>query len=113
MSLMPGQYNLDPMIIGAIWDHPSFAIADANGAKDLTDCVVEMPIYDKNGDLVETLVDGDGLSLSRTAGIIAPIRSVAEVLSTYSRGLYSYALWITESDGLDKNLWIEGTVEVR
>lgn len=111
--LTPGAYNLEPMIIGAIWDHPAFTISDDNGVKNLTDCVVEMPIYDKNGDLVETLTDGDGLSISRTAGIIAPLRSAADVISTYTQGLYSYALWITESDGLDKNLWIEGTVEVR
>jgi len=111
--LTPANYKLEPMILGSIWDPAPMTVTVDETVKNLTGCLVVMPIYNQSGILVETLVDGDGLVLDRTGGVIAPIRSIAEALATYTAGVYSYHLDITEPDGLDKNRYLEGTLEVR
>ena len=113
MSLIPGSYNLDPMILGAVWEPEPLYVTDDGEIKDLTGCTVALEIYDGAGDLVETLTSGSGLTIDAAGGIITPAHTVAEVLAKYEAGQYSYRLWITEPDGTDKNRWLEGYLEVR
>lgn len=112
MSLMPGQYNLDPIILGAVWEPRSLIFMQSGIVKDLTGCVVAVELYDYRGTLIQTLTDGDGLQIERTAGIVQPRLTIADILSLYEAGQYSYQLWITESDASDKNRWLEGHLEV-
>ena len=113
MSLLPDQYNLDPMILGAVWEPEAFYVTDEGEPKDLADCTIEMEMFDYAGNLIETLTASSGLTIDAAGGIIYPARTVAEVLAKYEEGQYSYKLWITESDGVDKNRWLEGYLEVR
>ena len=112
MSLMPGQYNLDPIILGAVWEPRALEVTQGDKAKDLTGCVVTMELYDYQGNLIQTLIDGGGLWIERIAGVVAPRLTISEVLSLYESGQYRYQLWITEVDASDKNRWLEGHLEV-
>lgn len=109
--LEPAKFDMT-MIVGAVWASPLFSIETESLAKDLTGCLVEFKIYNEDGSLIKNLLDGSGLVLDRTNGSVVAHISAASTGSDFVNGWYHYQLWITEVDGLDKNLYIFGALEV-
>lgn len=107
--LEPAVFNM-VVVIGAVWSSPSFCIEMNGEPKNLTWCSVEFKVFDEDNDLVLNLTDGNGLSILSSTGVIN-IDVPAKSTSTLKKGYYHYQLWITETDPLDKNLYIFGVME--
>jgi hypothetical protein len=109
----PVHYDPPPMVRGADWQALAFQLMENDGVtpKDVTDYTAALTLMaDWNGEVYDTLIIGDGITLTAASGLFNISRTKEDIDAyDFQRAVYKFI--VTNSSG-DREGWFIGTVQV-
>lgn len=105
-------YNPEPIRRGCAWNADTFLYKNTDGsAVNINGFTPKVVIYDSNGAVKFTLLNGSGLTVNDAAGSVKPVLTDAQVLSVPA-GTYKYTYFLTAPGGTETTAMVEGTLDL-